>query len=119
MRDDGSSLSRRKFVKLVSSAAALAVGISDLGSAAVETQPDTAPGADAYERELALAALDAARSAGALYADVRIVRALSESIGTRERQITNVGKGESFGIGVRAFVGGRRARPGRCCGPAR
>src|SRR5262245_32380466 len=106
MRDDRSPVSRREFVKLVGGAAALAAGLSDFGQAALEAQPVTAPGADAAERELALAALDAAQSAGALYADVRIVRAQSESIGTRERQITNVNKSESYGIGIRAFVGG-------------
>jgi TldD protein len=37
---------------------------------------------------------------------VRIVRLLSESLATRERQITNVSKSDSYGIGVRAFVGG-------------
>jgi TldD protein len=51
-------------------------------------------------------ALDAARSAGASYADVRITRGNTESIATRERQITNVGKTETYGIGIRALIGG-------------
>src|SRR5262245_6582084 len=100
-------MDRRAFVKLVGGAgAAAAAGLTDFGGAVVEAQRNTAPGPDAAERDLALAALDAARSAGAVYGDVRIVRTLSESLGTRERQITNVGKSESHGIGVRAFVGG-------------
>jgi TldD protein len=37
---------------------------------------------------------------------VRISRGLFESVSTRERQITNVSKSETYGIGVRAFVGG-------------
>ena len=106
MRDERPPVNRREFVKMVGGAAALAAGLSDFGNAGLEAQTVTAPGPDASERELALAALDAARSVGALYADVRIVRALSESIGTRERQITNVNKSESYGIGIRAFVGG-------------
>jgi TldD protein len=105
MRDDRDAMDRRDFVKLVGGAA-VAVGLGGLGESTVEAQRNPAPGPDAAERDLALAALDAARSAGAVYADVRIIRALSESLGTRERQITNVAKSESYGIGIRAFVGG-------------
>ena len=47
-----------------------------------------------------LLALDAARSAGASYADARIMRGNIESITTRERQITGVSKTETYGIGV-------------------
>jgi TldD protein len=83
----------------------VAAGLSS-ADGVVEAQRRTAPGPDASERDLALLALDAARSAGAVYADARVIRVLSESINTRERQITNVTKSESYGIGVRAFVGG-------------
>jgi len=103
-RDEG--LSRRAFVKLVGVGAAAAIGVSELGTAGLEAQPKTGPGPDAAERDLAFAALDAARSSGARYADVRIIRTQFESLSTRERQVTNVGKGESFGVGVRAFAGG-------------
>ena len=107
MSDHDDGLSRRAFVKLVGSAgAAAAVGVSGLGSVGLEAQTNTAPGPDAAERDLALVALDAARSSGARYADVRVILTRFESLATRERQITNVGKGESFGVGVRAFVGG-------------
>jgi TldD protein len=99
-------LNRRDFVKLVGGAGiATGAGLTSL-AAHLEAQRNPAPGPDAAERELALLALDAARSAGALYADVRIIRTLSESLGTRERQITNVSKSGSYGIGVRAFAGG-------------
>ena len=98
-------MNRRDFVRVVGGTAA-AVGLSGVGAAVVDAQQNRAPGPDAAERDLALAALDAARSAGALYADVRLIRARSESLGTRERQITNVAKTESYGIGIRAFVGG-------------
>ena len=53
-----------------------------------------------------LLALDAAKSAGASYADARITHGLFEAVGTREQQITNVMKTETYGIGVRALVGG-------------
>jgi len=106
MTSDDGTLSRREFVKVVGGAgAAAAAGLTAL-SVDLDAQRNTAPGPDAAERDLALLALDAARSAGALYADVRIIRSLSESLGTRERQITNVSKSESYGVGVRAFVGG-------------
>ncbi len=104
MSDSDSSLNRRDFVKLVGGAA-VAAGLPGLG-AALEAQTNPAPGPDAAERDLVLVALDAAKSAGATYADARIVRVKTESLGTRERQITNVSKSESYGIGIRAFVGG-------------
>jgi TldD protein len=105
--DAAGTMDRRTFVRLTGAGGvATAVGLSPLAQVALEAQRNTAPGPDAGERDLALAALDAARSAGAVYADVRIVRALSESLATRERQITNVSKSESYGIGVRALVGG-------------
>ncbi|HSH45395.1 MAG TPA: DNA gyrase modulator [Longimicrobiales bacterium] len=57
-------------------------------------------------RELAMVALDAARSAGASYADVRINRNRNQSVGTRERQITGLQDTETFGFGVRVLAGG-------------
>ena len=57
-------------------------------------------------RHIADAALEAARAAGATYADVRIVRMRHQSIGTREDHVTHVGETEDFGIGVRTIVAG-------------
>ncbi|MDQ3606013.1 MAG: TldD/PmbA family protein [Gemmatimonadota bacterium] len=57
-------------------------------------------------RELAMRALDAARSAGAQYADVRINRRRDQSLSTRERQITSFDDAETFGFGVRVLVDG-------------
>jgi TldD protein len=51
-------------------------------------------------------ALDAARSAGAQYADVRISRNRNQSINTRERRVQGVQDNETFGFGVRTLVGG-------------
>jgi TldD protein len=61
---------------------------------------------DPQLRELAMRALDAARTAGASYADVRIARNRNQALGTRERQITFFNEGETFGFGVRALVNG-------------
>jgi len=51
-------------------------------------------------------ALDAARSAGAQYADVRISRNRVQSINTRERRVQGLSDNETFGFGVRTLVGG-------------
>ena len=65
------------------------------------------PGLDvAAKKRLADAALNAARSAGASYADVRIGRYLNQSIFTREKQVQNIASGESFGAGVRVIANG-------------
>ncbi len=58
------------------------------------------------ERELLQLALDAARSAGADYADARIIRTQFEAIGAREQMISQVQSTDSFGINLRALVGG-------------
>ncbi|MGH9458240.1 MAG: TldD/PmbA family protein [Thermoanaerobaculia bacterium] len=57
-------------------------------------------------RELLHRALDAAKSKGASYADVRINRYLRQSISTREARVMNVSNSESFGIGIRVLVDG-------------
>lgn len=97
-------LGRREFVKVTG--AAIAAGAAGFDIPAAYSQAASAPGPDAAEREIAMLALDAVKSAGASYADVRVSRHLFEAISTRERQITNVTKNDSYGIGVRALVGG-------------
>ena len=97
--------SRREFLQR-SAAAAAAVG---LASSALST-PAHAEGltfqGDASHKELVLRAIDAAKQAGADYADARISSARSQNIGTRERRVTNIGDNETFGFGVRVLVGG-------------
>ena len=61
---------------------------------------------DPEYRELAMRAVDAAKRAGASYADVRINRNRNQSIGTRERRITGFQDSETFGFGVRVLAGG-------------
>ena len=99
-----STIGRRDFVRIAGAAAAAGIGPWEVLAAV--PQRNTAPGPDAAERDLALLALDSAKSAGAVYADVRVSHGYSESIATRERQITNVSKNETYGIGIRALVGG-------------
>jgi TldD protein len=61
---------------------------------------------EADHRELAMRALDAARGAGASYADVRVSRNRNQSLSTRERQITSFDDEETFGFGVRVLANG-------------
>ncbi|TDN39791.1 TldD/PmbA family protein [Hymenobacter sp. UV11] len=65
------------------------------------------PGLDvAQKKRLADVALNAAKSAGASYADVRIQRTLNQGIFTREKQVQNIASGESFGVGIRVIANG-------------
>src|SRR3990172_12548324 len=57
-------------------------------------------------RDLALRALDTARSKGADYADVRIVRQQAESVTVRLQNVEGLTYDESYGFGVRVIVGG-------------
>jgi TldD protein len=70
------------------------------------------------QQALAGAALDAARAAGASYADVRINRYRSQYIGTREDRVLSIRDDASFGFGVRVlcqgawgFAAGSRVTP--------
>ena len=51
------------------------------------------------------AALDAAKRAGAVYADARVVRRRDQGVSTREDHVVDVHDDESYGIGVRVLVG--------------
>ncbi len=56
--------------------------------------------------KLAEAALTAARTLGATYADIRIARYRTQSINTREKRVLNVSDSESYGFGIRVIVRG-------------
>ena len=100
-------IDRREFVKMAGLAGAvLATGAGGMGCRTPASVVGEGPAPDPFERELALLALDAARSAGANYVDVRVCRHWNESVSTREEQITGVSKSDSYGIGIRALVGG-------------
>src|SRR5436190_2679922 len=57
-------------------------------------------------KELATIALDAAKSAGADYADVRFVRNRTQNVSTREQRVSGVADNETYGFGVRTLVTG-------------
>ncbi len=65
------------------------------------------PGMDIIlKKELADTALEASKSVGATYADVRIGRYLNQFVVTREDKVQNVVNTESFGTGIRVIVDG-------------
>ncbi|HEY7567939.1 MAG TPA: TldD/PmbA family protein [Gemmatimonadaceae bacterium] len=92
---------RRDFLK-TGAAAALIVSLPRPLIAGRNPERWAEPVAD----ELLMEALNAAKSAGASYADARIGRYRRQSISTRERQITGVNESESYGIGIRTIVNG-------------
>ncbi|MCA9741641.1 TldD/PmbA family protein [candidate division KSB1 bacterium] len=61
------------------------------------------PAAD--KKALADVALNAAKSKGATYADVRIGRYLNQFLVTREDKVQNIVNTESFGVGIRVIAG--------------
>ncbi|MHA4894862.1 TldD/PmbA family protein [Pedobacter sp. PWIIR3] len=58
------------------------------------------------KKELADVALNAARSKGASYADIRIGRYLNQFVATREKRVQGVANTESYGVGVRVLANG-------------
>ena len=101
------SPSRRDFVRSAA-AAGLALAASSRAEAAESPSLKVAspsPG-DAATNELLLRALDAAKSAGAEYADARISLNRTQTIFTREKRVGGLSDNETMGIGVRVLVGG-------------
>lgn len=96
---------RRDFIRTTAATAAsvAACGNLDLELASQTLAP---PSADAFAIELAMEALNAARSAGASYTDVRIGRYRRQSIATREHRVSAVSDNESYGLGVRTLISG-------------
>ncbi|MEJ2239104.1 MAG: DNA gyrase modulator, partial [Gemmatimonadales bacterium] len=96
---------RRDFVRNTSAvAAALSVPARATAGAFLSDQLDSQGGVSL--KELCLLALDAARTAGAGYADVRIVNTRTQSISTRDSRVTELSDSEMSGIGVRALAAG-------------
>lgn len=96
------SITRREFVTHTSlAAAALAAPTSgDLFVSPRTTVPDAAI------KVLCMLALDAARSAGASYADVRVTDRRRQSVVTRENRLSDLRDSATFGFGIRVLVGG-------------
>ena len=102
-------MKRRDFVGLsgLAAGALFLPSFPSLGGTLVDPARLLEPGLDLTQKKrLADAALNAAKAAGASYADVRIGRYLNQSIFTREKQVQNIASGESFGCGVRVIANG-------------
>ena len=102
-------MKRRDFVGLtgLATGALWLPSIPGFGDSLVDPARLLEPGLDvAVKKRLADVALNAAKSAGASYADVRIGRYLNQGVFTREKQVQNIVSTESFGAGVRALVNG-------------
>ena len=95
------SVTRRDFMKLAGIAAAPVIA-----SQFPLQSPVAAQSLTSSERELLLLAIDVANDAGAHYADARIIRSQFEAVSTREQTITQIQNTDSFGINLRALIGG-------------
>jgi TldD protein len=100
-------LKRRNFIYLtgVGAAAAMMPAIPVWGN---EISPEAAleyvdP---AVKKLIADVALNAARSKGATYTDVRIGRYLNQFVVTREDKVENIVNTESYGVGIRVIANG-------------
>ncbi|GHN00075.1 TldD protein [Cytophagales bacterium WSM2-2] len=101
-------MKRREFIQLTGLGAAGAMMLP-LSSHAnpVEVSLMLTPILDIQQKkQLADVALNAAKSMGATYTDVRIGRYLNQFVVTREKKVQNIVNTESFGAGIRVIVNG-------------
>ena len=92
--------SRRNFLKT----SGLALGAVTLPSWVLEREAAAAAAVD--KSSLADIAIGTAKQLGATYADIRINRYRYESVFTREKQVRQMAREQSFGFGVRVLVNG-------------
>src|SRR5215510_12944795 len=94
------NFSRRNFLKTTGTACGAAL----LPAFVIESEAAEAAGID--RSKLAEVAISRAKKLGATYADIRINRFRNEAIVTREQQVQNVSRTQSFGFGIRVLVKG-------------
>lgn len=99
------SRSRREFLKQ-SSLAAAALGVTGTQSLIAAPHHNHNTQSDSTYKELCLVALNAARSTGSSYADVRIVNRREQYVEAKEERISELSDRESTGVAVRALVNG-------------
>ena len=98
-------MQRRNFIKLTGA------GVGGLilpitGNMVSAAQLIDRPMDVAMKKQLADIALNAAKSAGATYADARLGRYLNQFVTTREKVVNNIVNTESAGIGIRVIANG-------------
>ena len=77
------------------------------GGRSVAAEALLEPGLDiVVKKRLADAGLNAAKSKGASYADIRIGRYLNQFVITREDKVESIVNTESYGVGIRVIVNG-------------
>jgi TldD protein len=98
---------RREFLRTTgAAAAALAIASAPRRAEAAPRYDDLDRFQSGASKELLLEAINAAKMAGASYADCRIARFRQNFVVTREQQIVNVVDTDTLGCGVRALVDG-------------
>lgn len=100
-------MKRRDFIYLtgLGATAAMLPGIPVAGRAITPEQA-LQPIDTLLKKKMADVALNAARSKGASYTDVRIGRYLNQFIITREDKVENIVNTESYGMGIRVIANG-------------
>ncbi|NII29765.1 TldD/PmbA family protein [Pseudoflavitalea sp. X16] len=101
-------MKRRNFIGMagMGAAGALLHGLPAIGRTIAEAEALVIRADTAAKKRMADIALQAARSKGATYADVRIGRYLSQSVITRDKRVQGVSNTESYGIGIRVVANG-------------
>jgi TldD protein len=101
-------MKRRDFIYLSGMGAAGAAILPGLsaGGRPITVEEALTPIDVALHKKMADVALNAARSKGATYTDVRIGRYLNQFVVTREEKVQNIVNTESYGMGVRVIANG-------------
>lgn len=101
-------MKRRDFIQLTGMGAAGAAMLSGIPGMGYAVAPERALEMidPALKKRLADVALNAARSKGATYTDIRIGRYLNQFIVTREDKVQNIVNTESYGCGIRVIANG-------------
>ncbi|MFC3811041.1 TldD/PmbA family protein [Lacihabitans lacunae] len=98
-------MNRRKFIQL-SGMGLGAMSVPILGNATTFEKLLENPADVAMKKKMSDIALNAAKSNGATYTDVRIGRYLQQYLFTRETKVQNIVNAESYGVGIRVIANG-------------
>lgn len=100
-------MKRRDFIYLAGMGAAGAAVLPGMANGRpITLQEALTPVDTALKKRMADVALNAAKSKGATYADVRIGRYLNQFVVTREDKVQNIVNTESYGMGIRVVANG-------------
>ncbi|MEO5893561.1 MAG: TldD/PmbA family protein [Ferruginibacter sp.] len=101
-------MKRKNFIQLSAMGiGALVIPKSMLAGNIIDPSAALNDGIDVKQKkQLADVALNAAKSKGATYADVRIGRYLNQFVITRDKHVQNIANTESFGVGIRVIANG-------------